>query len=327
MAKYFLTGATGFIGGNLARQLVERGHQVVAIVRTPSKAGPLRGPGVELHPGDITDKESMRGPMTGADGVFHVAAWYKIGVRELEAERINVEGTRNVLELMRDLGIPKGVYTSTVAVFSNTRGQLVDEHYRFAGTHLSEYDRTKWKAHYEVAEPMADAGLPLVTVLPGVVYGPGDTSAVRTQLRLLLDGKLPVVPSGSAACWAHVDDTVEGHLLAMERGRVGESYILAGEPRTFLDAFRLAARIANCRPPTSVPPGLLGAMAHLAGLVERFVTLPPAYTAEGMRVLAGASYFGSNAKARRELGFNPRPFDAGWRETVEHEMRLLEQAA
>jgi len=322
--RYFVTGATGFIGGELARQLTAAGHQVVALVRTPAKAAVLRDLGVELHPGDITDRDSLRAPMRGADGVFHVAAWYKVGVRErADAEAINVGGTRNVLELMRELAIPKGVYTSTVAIFSDTRGQLVSETYRFAGTHLSEYDRTKAKAHYEVVEPMMHAGLPLVTVLPGIVFGPGDTSSIRTALIDTLRGKLPVLPSRTAGCWAHVEDTVRGHVLAMEQGRPGEDYIIAGEPRTFLEAFTAAARLANRRPPMAVPPGLLAAMAPVAGLVENVFRLPPAYTAEGLRVIAGTTYFGSNAKARRELGFTPRAFDEAWRATVEHELRLL----
>jgi hypothetical protein len=112
--KYFVTGATGFIGGRLARKLVEMGHQVVTIARTPSKADDLMALGVEVHKGDITDKESMRAPMTGVDGVYHVAAWYKIGERDTSmAQSINVDGTRNVLELMRELNIPKGVYLSS----------------------------------------------------------------------------------------------------------------------------------------------------------------------------------------------------------------------
>jgi nucleoside-diphosphate-sugar epimerase len=324
--RYFVTGATGFIGGELARQLTAAGHQVVALVRTPAKAAALRDLGAELHPGDITDRGSLRAPMKGADGVFHVAAWYKVGVRqraEGEAEAINVEGTRNVLEVMRELGIPKGVYTSTVAIFSDTRGQLVNETYRFAGTHLSEYDRTKARAHYEVVQPMMQAGLPLVSVLPGIVFGPGDTSSVRTGLIDVLRGKLPVLPSRTAGCWAHVEDTARGHVLAMEKGRVGEDYIIAGEPRTFVEVFTMAARMSNRRPPLAVAPGLFGALSPLAGLIEKVVELPPAYTAEGLRVIAGTTYFGSNAKARRELGFAPRPFEEGWKATVAHELSLL----
>src|SRR5262245_58314674 len=168
--KYFLTGATGFIGGRIARQLRAAGHEVVALVRDPAKAAELGALGVTLGRGDVTERASMADGLRDCDGAFHVAAWYKFGARDhSEAWRVNVEGTRNVLELMRDLHIPKGVYTSTLAVFSDTRGRRVDESYRFRGRHLTEYDRTKAAAHYEVALPMIERGLPLVIVQPGVV--------------------------------------------------------------------------------------------------------------------------------------------------------------
>ena len=112
MGRYFVTGATGFLGGEIVKQLIGRGHKVAALVRDPAKAALLSTLGVEMHDGDITDRETLRAPMAGADGVFHCAAWYKVGV-PAEADRINVDGTRNVLEMMRELGIPRGVYTST----------------------------------------------------------------------------------------------------------------------------------------------------------------------------------------------------------------------
>jgi len=149
--KYFLTGATGFLGSVVARQLLAAGHSVNALVRTPAKAAGLAALGAALFAGDITDKDSLREPMLGTDGVFHIAGWYKIGQRDKsDAKRINIDGTRNVLEVMRDLGIRKGVYTSTVAIFSDTHGQKPDETYRYTGQHISEYDRTKALAH-EVA--------------------------------------------------------------------------------------------------------------------------------------------------------------------------------
>src|SRR5215831_9063427 len=142
--NYFVTGATGFIGGRVARQLLAAGHEVSTLARTPSTAQDLVTRGVKVHVGDITDKESLRTPMTGVDGVFHIAAWYKVGVRETsQAETINVGGTLNVLEMMKELGIPRGVYTSTLTVFSDTGGQMVDESYKYTGpSFLSEYDRT-----------------------------------------------------------------------------------------------------------------------------------------------------------------------------------------
>jgi nucleoside-diphosphate-sugar epimerase len=326
--RYFVTGATGFIGGSLARQLVEGGHQVIALARDASKTTELRRLGVVVCEGDITDKESMREGMRGADGVFHLAAWYRIGARDKKAaEEINIRGTRNVLELMRELSIPKGIYTSTLAVFSDTGGKLPDETYRHNGPWLSEYDRTKWMAHYEVAEPMMKDGLPLVIVQPGLVYGPGDTSSLRTALIDYLRGRLPVTPDKTAFCWAHVDDTARGHLLAMERGKAGETYVIAGPVHTFREAFEIAENITGIKAPRLHPgSGLMKAMSKLMGVVGAIIPLPESYTAEGLRVVAGVTYIASNEKARRELGLNPRPLEEGLRETLFHEMSLLGMA-
>ncbi|MEP7339837.1 MAG: NAD-dependent epimerase/dehydratase family protein [Acidobacteriota bacterium] len=323
--KYFITGATGFIGGRVARQLIDAGHEVVAVVRSKSKAQGLAQLGVALAEGDITDKESMRQPMTGVDGVYHVAAWYKIGARDKSvAEQINVEGTRNVLELMKELKVPKGVYTSTLAVNSDTGGKVVDESYRFTGEHLSEYDKTKWRAHYEVALPMMKAGLPLVIVQPGINYGPGDTSAIRGVLRQYLQGKLPMVPDKTAYCWAHVDDTARGHIRTMENGRTGESYIIAGPVHTLADALLIAERITGIKAPRmKASPAMLRAMSAAMSVVEKVAPVPGQYSSETLRVSAGATYLGSSAKAERELGFTARSLEEGLRETLEYEMKAL----
>src|SRR6187431_3509563 len=324
MAKYFVTGATGFIGGEIVKQLVGRGHKVVALVRSPGKAAILKALGVEIHLGDITDRETLKAPMTGVDGVFHVAAWYKVGVKEPLADQINVDGTRNVLQTMRTLEIPRGVYTSTVAVFSDTRGAVPDETYRYDGPHLSEYDRTKWIAHYNVALPKMEKGLPLTIVMPGLVYGPGDTSGMRTALVDLLRGRLPMTPAKTAFCWAHIEDTARGHILAMELGKPGETYIIAGPRHTFEYAFDLAASLAKVRAPLVHPgPRTMRATAAVMSVAGRLITLPPAMTPEALRVVAGTTYFGSNEKAVRELGFTARSLEEGMGQALEYELRLL----
>ncbi len=319
--RYFVTGATGFVGGVLARKLHEQGHEVHASVRSPEKANELQAIGVKLFKGDVTDKESMREAMTGVDGVFHVAGWYKVGTRDKSlGEKVNVQGTRNVLELMQELKISKGVYTSTVAINSDTHGQLVDETYQFHGQHLSEYDRTKAAAH-EVANEFIAKGLPLVIVMPGAIYGPGDTSTLRVNIINLLKGQLPMVPNQTQLCWAHVDDTVEGHILAMEKGKIGESYIMAGEPYKVADAFLLASQIAGKRAPMVAPHQMVKVMSILARPFDGI--LPESYTSEGLRIIAGVTYIGDNSKAKRELGYDPRSVSEGWTETIKHEMSLL----
>ena len=322
--KYFITGATGFVGGRVARQLVAAGHDVVAVVRSPEKAKDLAALRITLHKGDVTDKESMRAPMTGVDGVFHIAGWYKVGTRNKdEGQRINVDGTRNVLELMEELKIPTGVYTSTVAINSDTGGKLVDENYRFSGTHLSAYDRTKAEAH-QVAEQFIARGLALVIVQPGLIYGPGDTSSVRTTLIQFLQGKLPLMPEKTAFSWAHVDDIARGHIQAMEKGVPGQNYLLCGPTHTFIEGMEIASQVSGVPlPGLCAAPGLLKIMSGIMGLLEKFIPLPEAYTREGLRIIAGVTYIGDNRKAIRELGFAPRPLKDGLRETLEHEMKLL----
>lgn len=326
MSRYFVTGATGFVGAEVAKQLRTRGHQVVALVRSPEKASLLAKLGCELHVGDITAPDTLRAGMRGVDGVFHLAAWYKLGVPGARAlaESVNIDGTRHVLEVMRELGIARGVHTSSLAVFSDTHGGLVDESYRYDGPHLSLYDETKWRAHYEVALPAITAGLPLIIVQPGVVYGPGDTSAIRGLFVRHLRRRLPLVPAGTAYCWGHVDDTAHAHIEAMEHGRVGESYIIAGPAHSLRDAMRSAARASGRPAPLAgIPPFLLRGLARMLAGVEAFATLPPSLSAETLRVVAGVTYLGSSAKAARELGFAPRPLDEGMRHLIEHEMRVL----
>ncbi len=323
--KYLVTGASGFIGGCLARQLVRAGHEVGALVRNPEAATDLKAAGVSIHQGDVRDKPSLQAPMSGVDGLFHLAAWYRIGGRNRrEAYQTNVEGTRNVLETARDLGVPRIVYTSTVAVSSDTGGRLVDEGFRHRGPWLSQYERTKWMAHYQVALPMAEAGVPLVILQPGVVYGPGDPSAIGTAFRQYLQGRLPVTPQRTAFCWGHVEDTATAHRLAMERGQLGESYIVAGPVQTFREVFELAERLTGIPAPRIHPgPSAMKSMAAFMKLLGALIPLPSAYSAESLQIMAGTTYIGDNRKARRELGFAPRSLEEGLGETLRYEMERL----
>jgi nucleoside-diphosphate-sugar epimerase len=325
--KYLVTGATGFVGGRVAQQLLATGHAVNAVVRSPAKAADLAEIGVSLFPGDVADKASLRAPMAGVDGVFHIAGWYKIGVRDKsEARATNVDGTRNVLEMMRELGIPKGVYTSTLAVFSDTHGQKPDETYRYNGKHLSLYDETKAEAH-AVAESFISDGLPLVIVQPGLIYGPGDTSTLSRSIQQYLHRQLPVVPLGTTFCWAHVDDVARGHILAMEKGRPGETYIIAGPCHRVTEFFDMAAEITGVpAPKLRTAPGVMRAMAGLMSVIEKVVPVPKSYASEYLRVNAGVTYMGDNSKARRELGYNPRPLRDGAVETLKYEMELIRES-
>ncbi len=313
--RYFVTGATGFIGSHVAAQLRARGDEVVAIVRSPKKQSLLPSLGVEVVVGDVIDRDSLRTPMRGVDGVFHIAGWYKIGVKDRRtALATNVEGTRNVLSVMQELGIRRGVYTSTLAIFSDTRGAIRDESYRSPARWLTLYDESKWRAHYEVAEPMIREGLPLTIVLPGAVYGPGDTSPMHDVWVEYLSRKLRAVPKTTALCFGHVDDTAQGHLLAMDKGKSGESYIIAGPPHTLVEAIAIGSHATGIPGPSSHPSR--GMIRFLAALTRN----------ERLRI-AAATYLGSNAKAHRELGFAPRPLEGGLPPTLKDELERLSRKA
>ncbi|HSE09895.1 MAG TPA: NAD-dependent epimerase/dehydratase family protein, partial [Nocardioidaceae bacterium] len=208
--RYAITGATGFLGGVLARQLRDAGHDVVALVRDTGRAAALADLGVELVAGDLDDATALDRLCDGADGLFHVAGWYKVGSRTPElGEQVNVEGTRNALEAARRNSVPRVVYTSTLAVNSDTKGVVVDESYRFTGRHISVYDETKARAHDIAVEYAAD-GLDVVILQPGAIYGPGDTSQIGGLIEQVAHGWTAVVPRANAMCWAHVEDVARG---------------------------------------------------------------------------------------------------------------------
>lgn len=329
--RVFVTGGTGFLGGSLIRQLLEQGQDVVALVRSTSRGQALAErasslPGrLDFTEGDITDIDSMRAGMSGVDGVYHLAAWYKVGANAREtkmARAINVDGTRNVLQLMRELEIAKGVYTSTIAVNSNTHGVEVDESYRYDGPHLSEYDATKAAAH-TVARKEIEQGLPLVIAMPGAIYGPDDHSSIGELIKRYLKRKLPLLSRKAAYNWAHVDDVAAAHLLCMDKGQLGESYIVCGQRCSLVDAFALMEEICGIpKPKRSAGPGML---RFMAGFMQAFqwMRLPSIYHPESLRVGAETTYLGNNAKAKRELGFEPRALREGLEQTLRHEMAKL----
>jgi nucleoside-diphosphate-sugar epimerase len=313
--RYAITGATGFLGGVLARQLRDAGHEVVALVRDPGRASTLAEAGVELVPGDLGDAAALDSLCTGVDGLFHVAGWYKVGSRTPEeGQRTNVDGTRSVLEAARRNSVPRVVYTSTLAINSDTRGRAVDESYRFTGRHISVYDRTKAAAHDIAVEYAAD-GLDVVMTMPGAIYGPGDTSQIGALIERTAQGHRALVPRDGNLCWAHVEDVARGHVLAMDKGTTGAAYMLAGPRAGLADVLRRVADLAGTKPPFTLPIPVVRATAAVNRVVGRVVPLPDDYTGESLRASV-ATYVGDPTRAEKELGWSARGLDEGLRETV-----------
>lgn len=316
--RAFVTGGSGFIGQHVVRKLLQRDYDVVALARSESSVAELRRMGAEVAHGDVTDKESMREGMRGADVVFHLAGWYKVGARDwLKAEAINVGGTRKVLRLAQELEIPKIVYASTVAVFGDTRGRLVDEDYRSNGPFLTEYDRTKWLADYKVAEPLMEEGVPIVIAMPGVVYGPGDHSLIGSYMEDFLRGSPALFAPETTVTYAHVEDIAEGIILSAEKGKVGERYILAGPAVPLGEMVDFWSYLTGKpAPPIRIPASLITPLAPLIGALDSVLPLPDVFSREAAQI-AGATYMASADKARAELGWHPRPLQAGMLETFE----------
>lgn len=319
--RIVVTGATGFIGSRLVPALLRRGYAVTCLVRNPAKATDLARQGAELAPGDVTERSSLVEPLRGAAALFHLAGWYALGnLDKAQMRAINVEGARHALEAAAELGVPKIIHTSTVGVFGNTHGKIVDEIYQAGKNDMaSEYERTKWAAHYEVAVPLQQRGAPVIIVQPGGVIGPGDVSPISDIFRYYLR-RMPIMfGARSGATFAHVADMAEGHVLALEKGRPGQSYILAGPSMTYRQVFELCQTIAGI-PATRLwaPAWMASASARLIGAVE-LVGLKTPFAAEALATLADYTFWASAEKARRELGWAERPVEAAFKEVLDHE--------
>jgi nucleoside-diphosphate-sugar epimerase len=245
---------------------------------------------------------------------------YRVGIRPAERPAMldaNVGATERVLDAAVAAGVPRIVYVSTANTFGDTGGRVVDETYRrdLGRGFVSYYDETKFLAH-EAAVARIARGAPVVIVQPGTAYGPKDHSAIGIQLEQAFRGRLPYrAVDGLGVTPIHVDDLAAGIVAALDRGRIGESYVMAGPTMRHAEALEVAARAGGHRlPRLRVPSRLLRALApvvsRLPVAVTRRLALPP-NMAEVVSAADGVTYWASSAKAERELGFRTRDLEAG----------------
>jgi dihydroflavonol-4-reductase len=301
-------------------RLGDRGDAIVAIVRDPDRATHLRRDGVELVRSSLADVASLRDGMRGADAVIHVAGMYRVGIPSSERPAMrdaNVGATERVLDAAIAAGVARIVYVSTVNVFGNTRGVVVDETYRRdpSDGFLSWYDETKFRAH-EAAEARIAAGAPIVVVMPSQVYGPHDHSLASAQLHQAFHGTLPYRAFGGLGTgWVHVHDLAAGILAALDRGAAGQLYCLAGPNHRMDESIAIAARCGGHRVPRIVLPT---ALARLSAPFNDAIGGFPGMPANLREVIAasdGVTYWASHEKAARELGFRPRSLEQGIADT------------
>jgi len=315
-----LTGVTGFVGSAVARVLLARGHRVRALVRRGGDRRNLAGLALDLIEGDLTDPASLAAAVAGCRYVLHVAADYRIWVPDPDAMlRANVAGTEALMRAAMAAGVERVVHCSSVAALGLTGTDApADE-----ATPVSEatvvgiYKKSKYRAEQAVLTLVRESGLNAVIVNPATPVGPRDIKPTPTG-KMIVDaasGRMPAYVD-TGLCVAHVDDVAEGHLLALERGRAGERYILGGENLKLRDLIGMVAEAAGRAPPrVRLTPGLLWPVAMASEAVARATGREPLVTRDHLRMARKTMFF-SSEKAKAELGYTPRPARAAVRDAL-----------
>ncbi len=313
-----VTGAAGFLGSHVARQLVARGDEVRVLLRASSTNRAIADLSLEYVTGDLRDPASLDRAMKDIKRVFHVAADYRLWAkRSREIYDSNVGGTKNVLDAAKRAGVEQLIYTSTVATIAVDRPQLPNE---FTDAKLQEmvghYKRSKWMAEREAVNA-AKSGLPVIVAMPTTPVGPWDWKPTPTGKIILdfLNGKMPgYVETGLN--FVGVEECAAGHLLIAEKGKVGERYLLGGENLTLKAMLNMLAKITGLRAPMlKIPHGLALGVAYANTMFSRMVGRQPGIPIEGVKI-ARHMMFVDCSRAKRELGFQAGPVSAALERAV-----------
>lgn len=314
--KCFVTGASGFIGANLVHELLARGHEVRALLRPSADLRGLEGAKFESVSGDVLDIESLRRGLAGCDWCFHVAASYHLWLKDYgPMYAANVEGTRNVLTAAAQAGCSRIVYTSTVGCIGlprevNGKVEPTDESTPVSEAQMSNhYKRSKWRAEV-VARELAGQGMPIVIVNPSAPVGPRDVKPTPTG-KVIVDFLTRAMPAylDTGLNWVHVRDVAIGHILAAEKGRIGERYILGNAEGnwTMLEAFKVLEEVTGVPAPRFRVPYVVAYLAaHVDEAVAGVTGKAPKAPLAGVRMARYKMFF-NPAKAIRELGLPQTP--------------------
>jgi dihydroflavonol-4-reductase len=313
-----VTGATGFVGSALARKLAAKGYRLRLAVRASSARDNLKGLDADIVEADMLSDAAMNKAMQGVRYAFHCAADYRLWARDpSDIVRNNVEGTRAVMVAALAAGVERVVYTSSVATLKpRTDGVSVDETARPKAA-IGAYKNSKLLAERLVERLVADDGLKAVIVNPSTPIGPRDIKPTPTG-RIIVEaatGKIPAfVDTGLNL--VHVDDVAEGHLAALERGRIGESYILGGQDVSLREMLGEIAALVGRKPPTiGLPRWPLYPLAYVSEAIGRLTGKEPFLTVDALKMAKYRMFF-SSAKAERDLGYTARPYRDGLRDAL-----------
>jgi nucleoside-diphosphate-sugar epimerase len=308
MPSAFVTGGTGFVGLNLIQELRSRGWDVTACHRQSSNLELVRRFGPRLALADILDPSALLAAMPQRpDAVFHLAASVNFWPpRHAEQTRVNVDGTRNVVEAALERKARRFVHMSSLGAWGPGDGDVIDESSPSrAPGHPVNYFRTKWLAEQEVQRGI-ERGLEAVFINPANILGPYDPNTWSRVFLMVKQGRLPFVPAG-AAPWCHVREVVGALLAAVAKGGTGERYLLGGTQASYRELFDIVCELLGQKPPRVAPPWLMTGLAHLSDWASRVSGNEPDITPDMARLL-GSSFEVRSGKAERELGFRAVPF-------------------
>jgi len=313
--KALVTGANGFTGSHLVRALEQRGDRVVGLVRKSSNLARLANCNVQLIYGDITDRDALRSAMNEVDTVFHTAAYVELGlVDEAEMERVNVQGTRAVLEVAQTVGVSKVVYCSTIGVFGDTQGKVIDETFKRTQANFSSaYDRTKYQAQ-QLVDQFTSQGLPVVSIMPSGIFG-ADDPHFGPVMQQFLKRRLKLWAGGDRITGiVHVDDLAAAMLLAAEKGKPGEHYIISAGDLTTREMFELLCQETGIPVPREAPKPLVRLAGNFLDPIGRIFKWQPPLSRERVHYVYDRCVRVDATKARQELDWQPRSVSETLRE-------------
>jgi nucleoside-diphosphate-sugar epimerase len=291
----------------LVKALEQRGNVVVGLVRKSSNLDRLSDCKLQFVYGDITDRDALKTAMAGVDWVFHTAAYVELGlVNAAEMEGVNVEGTRAVMEVAQAVGVSKVVYCSTIGVFGDTKGQVVNETFkRTQADFSSAYDRTKYQAQ-QIVDEFAAQGLPVVSILPSGIFG-ADDPHFGPVMQQFLKRRLPLWVGGDRITGiVHVDDLVAAMILAAEKGKPGEHYIISAGDLTTREMFDILSQETGIPVPREAPKPLVRLVGNLLDPIGRLFKWQPPISRERVHYIYDRCVRVDATKARTELGWHPR---------------------
>ena len=332
--KIFVTGGTGYLGNKLVAQLSASGNEINAICHNPSKKKFLQFPGVHVFDGDIRDPASMKKAMQGCTHVYHLAGYARVWAKDpAKYYTINVDGTKRILDMAIECGVEKIVYTSTAGVLGPSGKKPVRECERRIGKILNEYEDSKTQAEDLCLEYVQKKGLHITIVNPPRIYGPGlssESNALTNMVELYLAGKWHIIPGDGKGIgsYVYIDDIIRGHILAMEKGRPGERYILSGENATYNEFFAALAKVSGVRKNLiKLPLPIMLFVGELMLLKTKITGKPPLLTPKWIKKYS-YNWALNCDKAIHELGYSFIPLEVGLRKTIEwiNENKHLQKA-